>query len=619
MPTLRATGTGPRLLRCRLRGLVSSAILLLLLGCSAAPPPEQPRTQAPESNSPEAEELLTRAGQNEGEAALRLFLEAAELLAAEGSYARLLEVTALPALRTEDPALRERFLLLRADAALQLGEGDLALSILEELPAPDSEGEEQDYLFLLAESYLAADDYASAVEILVVLTETARRQDLQTLSDRIWLALNQLDEEELAEFSTRASSYQLRGWIELARSFGAEQISIRSQLNAIERWREIWNRHLAISYLPSGLANLSSQWDNRPQQVALILPLQQAFGVAIQEGFLSAYYAALEVSSEVPRLKVYDSSGLTSVNEVYDRAVAEGAEMVIGPVDKALVNELHARRRLPVPTLALNYAESEFEGPRNLYQFGLAPEDEIRQIASLAWQAGYRNAAVLTPNSQDYLRLQQEFTRSWNALGGETVTSASFGGDGDYADVVKRVMAIDDSEARAQRLLDLLPRSSMQFTPRRRGDIDFLFLIANPRQGRQIKPTLAFYFAEQLPVLSMPSIYDGLDNQSANLDLNGVTFVDAPWLLRDSDLKTEVSANLRSAQGPLQRLRAMGIDSFLLSARLQQFDSGQISLLRGTTGTLNMSADGQIRRRLPVARFEDGRAILLQRQVSGDD
>lgn len=180
-------------------------------------------------------------------------------------------------------------------------------------------------------------------------------------------------------------------------------------------------------------------------------------------------------------------------------------------------------------------------------------------------------------------------------------------------------MAIDDSEARAQRLLDLLPRSSMQFTPRRRGDIDFLFLIANPRQGRQIKPTLAFYFAEQLPVLSMPSIYDGQDNQGANLDLNGVTFVDAPWLLRDSELKDEVSGILRPAQGPLQRLRAMGIDSFLLSSRLQQFDSGQISLLRGTTGTLNMSADGQIRRRLPVARFEDGRAILLQRQVGGDD
>ena len=89
-------------------------------------------------------------------------------------------------------------------------------------------------------------------------------------------------------------------------------------------------------------------------------------------------------------------------------------------------------------------------------------------------------------------------------------------------------MAIDSSELRRDRIVQLLPRTSVEFIPRRRGDIDFIFLIANPREGRQIKPTLAFYFAGDIPVYALPSIYDGQDNQSANQDLNGIVFTDAP-------------------------------------------------------------------------------------------
>jgi outer membrane PBP1 activator LpoA protein len=152
----------------------------------------------------------------------------------------------------------------------------------------------------------------------------------------------------------------------------------------------------------------------------------------------------------------------------------------------------------------------------------------------------------------------------------------------------------------------------MEFTPRRREDIDFIFLIANPRKGRQIKPTLAFNFAEDIPVYALPSIYDGAVNQSENRDLDGIVFTDAPWLLDSADpLKSEVSENLRQTLGPLQRLRAMGIDSFRLYPRLQQMANQQIPNLRGTTGTLTMMENQRIQRKLEVARFVDGLAEPL--------
>jgi len=105
--------------------------------------------------------------------------------------------------------------------------------------------------------------------------------------------------------------------------------------------------------------NLLQQiWNRRPTHIALILPLQQATGNAIQEGFLSAYYQALDISREVPRISVYDSSNVTSVYGIYDEAVASGADLVIGPLNKQLVNQLAELPELPIKTLALNYSDS---------------------------------------------------------------------------------------------------------------------------------------------------------------------------------------------------------------------------------------------------------------------
>ena len=236
---------------------------------------------------------------------------------------------------------------------------------------------------------------------------------------------------------------------------------------------------------------------------------------------------------------------------------------------------------------------------------------------NLAWESGHRNAAVLMPDTSDYGRLQNFFIESWKDKGGQVVASTNFFGDSDYADVIKHLMAIDSSEARAERLLDLLPRRNMEFTPRRRSDIDYIFLVANPRQGRQIKPTLAFYFAENIPVFSIPSIYNGRDNQQENRDLDGIVFTDAPWILNPGgELNEKINSNLRQAQGPLQRLRAMGIDSFMLYPRLFQLAERQVDSLRGTTGILTMSENQRIHRNLEPARFEDGLAVPFHPQLT---
>jgi outer membrane PBP1 activator LpoA protein len=572
------------------------------------------------------DELLRAADNMAGVESAELRVLALEALIEEGNLDRAARQRALLKNLANYPEhLQLRASLLDARLALNTDRIADALAILSSTDTAGLESRPellQEYLLLLGLAYQENEQYEDALSAYLRLGNANENNPRANISvnNEIWDAINSFSLAQLNNFANTADSYQSRGWVELARVVTSEVYSIRSQLDAIIQWRRIWSQHPAAQQLPLQLEKLEQTWEQRPKHIALILPLQDSAGRAIQEGFLSAYYAALDVSRDVPRISVFDSSNQTAIYLLYDAAVASGADLIIGPLYKQLVNQLQQLHELPVPTLALNYADESNSSSTNLTQFGLAPEDEIEQAVELAWQAGHRNAAIITPQSSDYQRLQQAFANSWTGRGGNLVSQSTFSGDNDYADVIKRLIAIDSSEQRRDRLVQLLPRSSVEFTPRRRRDIDFIFLIANPREGRQIKPTLAFYFAGDIPVYALPSIYDGLDNQSANQDLNGIIFTDAPWILANYDpLKSNTASSLRPAQGPVQRFRAMGIDSFRLYSRLQQFDEEDITSLRGATGILSMDDNGRIHRRLEVARFVDGKATLQESPDASSD
>ena len=613
-----------KLPRTRTNRLLLLLLLALFQACGSTP--NAPTQVSAEFDPRDAsiDELVQAANNADGIESAELRVLAMEALIEDGNVDRAARQWALLNGVGNYPVnLQLRALLLEARLALSEGQPAEALDVLSSLDIASLESSPnllREYLLILGRAYQDDGQLEPALSAYLELGESNEGNSSPDLNDEIWNAILSFSPAQLDNFASTANSYASRGWVELARVVSSEQYSIRSQLDAISQWQRVWSQHPAAAQLPPALTKLQQTWNERPQHIALILPLQDSAGKAIQEGFLSAYYAALNISREVPRISVFDSSNASNIYPIYDAAVASGADLVIGPLYKQLVNQLQQLDELPVPTLALNYADDDTRASANLTQFGLAPEDEIEQAANLAWQAGHRNAAIITPQSADYQRLQQTFASVWAAKGGNLVSQSTFGGGSDYADVIKRLMAIDSSESRRDRIVDLLPRSTVVFTPRRRGDIDFIFLIANPREGRQLKPTLAFYFAGDIPVYALPSIYDGLDNQSANQDLNGIVFADAPWILANYDpLKANAASSLRPAQGPVQRFRAMGIDSFRLYPRLKQLKDKDITELPGATGMLSVDANGHIHRRLEVARFVDGRATLEGSAGAGSD
>lgn len=595
---------------------------VLFVSCGSAPQIAPTETVAVETQSTTAQidELIERAESSTGNAAVLLRLEAAEALLGEGLLLRAdNQLAQIPRSNLLPTDLRFRYVLAQASLSRQRGNNEAAIRWLTGALAEDADDNDvfgTQLIELLGNIQAEEGRFADAVLTYSRATPYLQNDNSTNVFNAIWDALQRIDSDDLARLASAAESYELRGWIELERVYREDEQSIRAQLDAIAQWRRIWSSHSASRRLPDPLAELESVWAERPRQIALILPIQQPAGLTIQEGFFSAYYEALTISREVPQVSVFDSSGVSDIAEIYDQAVASGVDLVIGPLNKQLVNQLAAREQLPVPTLALNYADSPSRATENLYQFGLAPEDDIEQLSNLAWQAGYRNAAIVTPQSSDYVRLRELFANKWESRGGAVVSETTFAETTDYSDTVKRLIAIDSSEARAERLLQLLPRNNMEFIPRRRQDIDFIFLVANPSQGRSIKPTLAFYFAQDIPVYSLPSIFDGSNASGDNRDLDGIWFTDTPWLLESNDnLKATVNQSLRPANGPSQRLRALGIDSFRLYARLEQFASGKLNRLPGTTGVLSMTDDQRVHRSVSVARFINGRPQLQSELV----
>lgn len=548
--------------------------------------------------------LLARADAAAGIEAGLLRMEAGGRLLGEGRLEEAAAVT--DAAFPPELELATRLALLRTRIALAANDAAGAMARLREIAAP-GRGEEGyiDYYLLLGDAANAVEQPRQAIAAWTEAAILLDGEPGEEVRRKLWATLESRGARELEEMAAASTSYELRGWVELARVVDSGEHSIPRQLESLVSWRRAWEQHSAARQLPEQLRQLEAAWDERPRHIALMLPLGEAAGAAIQQGFLAGYYEALAVSREVPRISLFDSTGASDVRPLYQQAVDSGADLIVGPLFKDLVNQLLAAGELPVPTLALNYTDAEPPaGEGRLFQFALAPEDEIDAVIDLALESGHRNAAVIYPANDVFLRLQNIFAERWQARSGEFVARAAYLGRGDFTEVVKTVLDIDASEARLARLLDILPRSNVEFTPRRRQDIDFIFLMANPQVGRQIKPALDFYYAEDLPVFALPSIYDGAENPESNRDLNGVIFADAPlmWLNEDPAL---------AAGGTERRLQAMGIDSFRLYPRLGQFRKGQVTSLRGATGELRMEDNRRIHRQLTPGRFENGIAVPL--------
>src|SRR6185369_12715991 len=145
---------------------------------------------------------------------------------------------------------------------------------------------------------------------------------------------------------------------------------------------------------------------------------------------------------------------------------------------------------------------------------------------------------------------------------------------------------------------------------RPRQDLDFIFLAADARQGRLIKPQLNFFKAGRVPVYSTSHIFTGKPDPLHDGDLDGIVFGDMPWmLLSDSkiqQLRQNLQHNWPNAYSDLDRLYALGMDSYAILPHLGRISLEAGTRFNGVTSGLSLDRSGKLQRSLTWARFSKG-------------
>ncbi len=552
------------------------------------------------------------------EIATELRLRAAEVLLRDGEPAQADDAVSELVLPEQSPENAIRLALVRARVLRSYGKFKDALSILAD-PLLDSyihtspvRRQIQFHQMRATLFAIEGDNLAAAKEWTFIDPLLTRVQQPGNRA-AIWQALMEAPSQALAEVTPTTSDRDFLGWLELAAVAKNNQGDLEAQISQRDAWLSRWPSHPAnaVTGLPGGLDKLDELVVGRPNQVALILPVTgrlARFGKAIRDGFIAAYIQAREQGAFAPTIRLYDSANEDAVN-LYQRVVQEGADMIIGPLQKENLEALvqQSPNLMARPTLALNRIEGN-RFPNGFFQFGLNPEDEAVQVADIARKKGFEHVMVISPQGSWGSKVATAFVDRWQQLGGKVVASTTFdASSNNYSKQIKDTLQIKDSERRRSKLQQIVGLR-MEFEPRRRSDIDFIFLVAHPEEGRSIKPLLAYHYAGNLPVYATSHIYRGIEDPTRDQDINDVHFIDVPWVFNKTSAIRQTIADEIPGSGPMQRMYALGIDSFRLHLRMVQLRQDNEASVFGETGTLSLNALGQIERQLVLAHIKRGRA-----------
>ncbi|KAF0808967.1 lipoprotein [Alcanivorax sp. S71-1-4] len=508
--------------------------------------------------------------------------------------------------------LRLEWLMLRAQLLLARQEAGEALALLsdnqryqvEQLVREAPLALQNRYLLLRADALTINGELTASLRERVAVDPMLDTDSQRYNQQMIWTLLMQMPQTALQALAD-SSEQDLLGWAQLAQVYRDPLADIDRQIAGLQDWERRWRDHPAARNKPVMVQALQQAVSQRPRRVAVLLPEAGSLAgaaQAVRDGILAGYYSALAQGNPVPDILFFDTHE-ADLFALYNQALVSGAEFIIGPLDKEQVTQLAGVQDLPVTTLTLNYADAA-PASANLYQFGLAPEDEARQIARQAYAEGARLAGVLYPENEWGQRLAAAFTQAWQEQGGILTAQRAYGDD--ISNDVKQMLSIEQSRARSEAVAQFI-QEKVHLQDRRRQDLDFIFIVASPAQGRQLKPALNFHYAEDLPVYSTSHIYNGQPDRRADTDLNGIRFVDVPWLLdHDSALHQTVAEVWPQGHGRYERLFAMGVDAYRLQARLALLREVPGSSLPGATGELSLDAQHRLVRELDWAWFRRG-------------
>ena len=471
------------------------------------------------------------------------------------------------------------------------------------------------------EMFLQSGDLLEAIQEQIHLEPfLANSAEVLENQKNIWDNLQQLTPHSLEMANQQTFDNKMQGWISIAiitKRYDAEPEELSK---ALSLWQKKFPLHPAntVLNLPKQII-VQEQYNNfntNINKIALLLPTSGSYkqsALAIKNGFLAALYNQ-KSEYKKPKIMVLDTNN-QPINLIYKKAITLGADFIVGPLMKKEVENLAKSIQLSVPVLALNTLQDNKLYSNLLFQFGLPPETESIAISEKAKENHYKNALLIVQNNEFGQKILSSLAKHWHNNGGNIINTIYVDNKTDIATTLKSALGIQDSENRAKALNNL--GIKFNFEPRRRQDIECIFLITNAEHARQIKPLLNFYYAGRLPIYATSNIYTGVKN-SLDRDLDRIQFCDMPWILDNTIHNRLIHQSIKKLWGKdfaqYSRLYALGVDAYKLATQMQQLLAMPEIGISGMTGILKINHNNIIYRKLMWGTFENGTAIVLNQK-----
>jgi hypothetical protein len=351
-----------------------------------------------------------------------------------------------------------------------------------------------------------------------------------------------------------------------------------------------------------------------PSQVAILLPTGgglSAAANAIRDGILSAYLE--QPGDAVIRFYSSGENGQSAI-AAYLQAREDGATQIIGPLRIDSTRALASMGDLSVPVLLLNEpADNSLISPGQPAIFSslsLSRTEEASAIANSALAQGQKRAIVIVPDNTWGTRVEAAFTTVFEQGDGQISAARRYSRAAkDHSAMLTQLLKIDASKQRKTDLQAWLG-VPLTFEPSRRDDFDFVFMAANPMEGRELKPLLRFHDAGDVPVYAMGRIYSGKVNRASDQDLNDIVFPTTRWQLASHNETTLALKSVRG--GAMGNLYALGQDAWRLLPWLPLMQKDPDLWFPGDIGALRLQANGHLYREPAWAQFKTGRPVSYQ-------
>lgn len=162
-----------------------------------------------------------------------------------------------------------------------------------------------------------------------------------------------------------------------------------------------------------------------------------------------------------------------------------------------------------------------------LREFNINREVDIKNLLSIAKNNGGLRATIIDDSTTKDKALVKKI---WENMDGEVVSSVSSGEKISSQNLLSEIFLLEQSKVRGRKLSRIIGLP-IKTEPRKREDIDSIFLSTSLSNARSLKPALEYNFADNISVYLIPSWSEDEYLTDSELDLEKVMISEMPFLL----------------------------------------------------------------------------------------